>query len=79
MLVRKKVLNNFCNTNKSITFAMSNWIISKMIRILELTEKEYDLIETVRNYKRSYPRGEPQLRWALRVMLEELIEEPLDE
>ena len=58
---------------------MSNWIISKMIRILELTEKEYDLIETVRNYKRSYPRGELQLRWALRVMLEELIEEPLDE
>ena len=58
---------------------MSNWIISKMIRILELTEKEYDLIETVRNYKRSYPRGEPQLRWALRVMLEELTEEPLDE
>lgn len=58
---------------------MSNWIISKMIRILELTEKEYDLIETVRNYKRSYPLGEPQLRWALRVMLEELIEEPLDE
>ncbi len=58
---------------------MSNWIISKMKRIIELTETEYDLIETIRNYKRSYPRGEPQLRWSLRVMLEELIEEPLDE
>ena len=50
-----------------------------MKRIIELTEKEYDLIETVRNYKRSYPRGEPQLRWALRVMLEEVIEEPSSE
>ena len=49
-----------------------------MKRILELTETEYDLIETVRNYKRSYPNGEPQLRWALRIMLEELIEEPLE-
>ena len=50
-----------------------------MKRIIELTESEFDLIETVRNYKRSYPRGEPRLRWALRVMLEELREEPLDE
>lgn len=50
-----------------------------MKRILELTEMEYDLIETVRNYKRSFPRGEPGLRWALRVMLEELLEEPLEE
>ena len=50
-----------------------------MKRILELTEMEYDLIETVRNYKRSFPRGEPGLRWALRVMLEELLEEPLVE
>lgn len=49
-----------------------------MKRILELTELEYDLIETVRNYKRSYPNGEPQLRWALRVMLEDLLEEPLE-
>ena len=48
-------------------------------RIIELTEKEFDLIETVRNYKRSFPRGEPGLRWSLRVMLEELLEEPLEE
>lgn len=50
-----------------------------MKRILELTETEYDLIETVRNYKRSYPNGEPQLRWACRVMLNELLDEPLEE
>lgn len=50
-----------------------------MGRILELTEMEYDLIEMVRNYKRSFPRGEPRLRWALRTMLEELLEEPQKE
>lgn len=50
-----------------------------MKRIVELTESEFDLIETVRNYKKSYPRGEPGLRWSLRVMLEELLEEPLEE
>lgn len=49
-----------------------------MKRILELTEMEYDFIETVRNYKRSFPNGEPQLRWALRTMFEELLEEPLE-
>lgn len=49
-----------------------------MKRTVELTELEYDFIETVRNYKRSFPRGEPGLRWSLRIMLEELLEEPLD-
>ena len=53
--------------------------IREMKRIVELTESEFDLIETVRNYKRSYPRGEPKLRWALRGMLEDLLEEPLEE
>ena len=50
-----------------------------MKRIVELTESEFDLIETIRNYKKSFPRGEPGLRWSLRVMLEELLEEPLKE
>ena len=67
------------STNKSTIFASILRTHKVMKRIIELTEREFDLIETVRNYKRSYPRGEPRLRWALRVMLEELIEEPLDE
>lgn len=50
-----------------------------MERVLKLTEAEFDLIETVRNYKRSYPRGEPSLRWSARKMLEELFDEPLEE
>jgi hypothetical protein len=50
-----------------------------MKRVIELSEAEYDLIETVRNYKRSYPNGEPQLRWACNVMLAELHDEPLEQ
>lgn len=50
-----------------------------MARIVALSETEFDFIETVRNYKKSFPRGEPRLRWALKVMFEELLEEPLEE
>jgi len=50
-----------------------------MRRFLELTETEFDLIETVRNYKRCYPNGEPQLRWACQRMLAELFDEPLED
>ena len=68
------------STNKSTIFAnVQLKTIQEMKRILELTELEYDLIETVRNYKRSYPRGEPNLRWSLRIMLEELLEEPIED
>lgn len=28
---------------------------------MELTEKEKDLIEAIRNYKRAYPNGQKQL------------------
>lgn len=28
-----------------------------------LTEKEFDLIEAIRNYKKSYPNGYPEIRW----------------
>lgn len=52
--------------------------LKTMKRIVELSELEFDFIETVRNYKRSFPRGEPRLRWSLRTMLEELLEEPLE-
>lgn len=34
-------------------------------RKLELTELEFDMIETGRNYRRSYPNGDPELRYYL--------------
>jgi len=48
-----------------------------MKRRVILTESEYDLIETVRNYKRCFPNGEPGLRWAIERMLAELLDERL--
>nr|DAL18201.1 MAG TPA_asm: hypothetical protein [Caudoviricetes sp.] len=50
-----------------------------MKRRVTLTEAEFDLIETVRNYKRSYPNGDPRLRWALYTMFAELLDEPLED
>jgi hypothetical protein len=44
---------------------------------LELTETEFDLIETVRNYKRSYPNGDPELLWYINRLFAELLDEPL--
>lgn len=50
-----------------------------MKRRIILTELEFDFIETVQNYKRSYHNGEPNLRWALNRMLAELLDEPLED
>lgn len=32
---------------------------------LKLTEKEADLIQMIRHYKKSYPNGEPEMRWLI--------------
>ncbi len=41
---------------------------------LEVTQQEADLIETIRNYKKSYPNGEPELEWYIRNLLDELLD-----
>ncbi len=45
---------------------------------LKLTEKERDLIETIRNFKKSYPNGSPQIRWYIEQLFNELLDEPLE-
>lgn len=40
----------------------------------ELTEKEWDLIETIRNYHKSYPNGKEELEWYIETILNELLE-----
>lgn len=40
-----------------------------------LTEKEFDLIEAIRNYKKSYPNGYPEIRWYIERVFNELIAE----
>lgn len=45
-----------------------------MIKAL-LSEKEFDLIEAIRNYKKSYPNGYPEIRWYIEKLFNELIAE----
>ncbi len=54
-------------------------IISEMKHLEELTETEWDLIETIRNYKKSFPNGEPRLRYYINRLFAELLDEPLDD
>lgn len=46
----------------------------KKTRKVELTELEFDMIETGRNYKRSYPNGDPNLRYYLESLFVEWLE-----
>lgn len=48
-------------------------------RKLALTELEFDLIETVRNYKRSYPNDVPQIRYYIEKTFMEYLDEPLED
>lgn len=44
----------------------------------ELTEKEKELIEAIRNYKKAFPNGEKQLMYYINEVLAELLDEPLN-
>ena len=39
-----------------------------------LTEKEYDLIMAIRNYKKSYPNGYPEILWYIERLFNELLD-----
>lgn len=39
----------------------------------ELTDKEKDLIEAIRNYKKAYPNGQKELLYFAQQLFEELI------
>ena len=54
-------------------------IHTDMKHLTELTETEWDLIETVRNYKKSFPNGEPRLRLYINRLFAELLDEPLED
>lgn len=41
---------------------------------LALTEIEFDMIETGRNYRKSYPNGDPELRYYLESLFVEWLE-----
>lgn len=45
----------------------------------ELNEKEAELIEAIRNYRKSYPNGYPQLLWYAQRLFDELTDLPEEE
>lgn len=46
---------------------------------VNLTEKEFDLIMAIHNYKNSYPNGYPEIRWYIEKLFNELIAEAENE
>ncbi|MDR1876842.1 MAG: hypothetical protein LBQ84_04390 [Flavobacteriaceae bacterium] len=40
----------------------------------ELTDKEWELIQAIRNYHKAYPNGEKALIWYIERLLEELLD-----
>lgn len=63
------------STDKSITFALFNKInIEYEDKKLALTEIEFDMIESGRNYRKSYPNGDPELRYYLERLFVEWLE-----
>lgn len=42
---------------------------------MELTDKEKDLIETIRNYKRAYPNGKEMFEFYILALIYELLEQ----
>lgn len=61
------------NTQKMIIFVLSNKKTSNMKK--EITEKENDLIETIRNYRRAYPNGAEQFEKEIIAMVYDLMDE----
>lgn len=59
------------NTQKVIIFVLSK----QKSKDMNLTEKEKDLIETIRNYRRAYPNGARQLEQLILELVYELMEE----
>lgn len=63
------------STDKSITFVLFNKInIEYENKKLALTEIEFDMIESGRNYRKSYPNGDPELRYYLERLFVEWLE-----
>lgn len=44
------------------------------MQTIQVTEKERDLIEAIRNFKKSYPNGSKEQEWYIVNLLDELLE-----
>lgn len=64
------------NTKNYITFVVYLYNRGKMNKQFILTDQEAELIEGIRNFKRSYPNGARGYIFYLRQLFEEMIEMP---
>ena len=65
------------STNICIIFAPSDqnhFIMNKKLKTLELTEKEFDLIQAIRNYRKSYIFSGPDIVYHIEKLFTELME-----
>lgn len=67
----KKRYHLFANTNNCTIFASS---MKKEKLILELTEKEYDLIQAIRNYRKSYIFSGQEIIYHIEKLFTELMD-----
>ena len=47
-------------------------------KLMEVTSKERELLERMRNYNRSYPNGYPQLLWDLQALFDKMVRQPYE-
>lgn len=45
-------------------------------RTIKVTEREYELIEVLRNYNNSFPDGYPQLLWYAQEVFDSMLRKP---
>lgn len=50
--------------------------MKKETRIIEVTEEEYDLLESIRNYNKSFPDGYPELLWYAQQLFDAMLKQP---
>ena len=65
------------STNICIIFAPSDLnqsVMNKKFKTLELTEKEFDLIQAIRNYRKSYIFSGPDIVYHIEKLFTELME-----
>ena len=44
--------------------------------IMEVTPEERDLIESIRNYNKSFPNGYPELLWFAQQLFDNMLRQP---
>lgn len=45
---------------------------------IKVTEEEFELLEAIRNYNRSYPDGYPQLIWFVQELFDNMLRQPYE-